>query len=308
MTALNTALGTYLRRAARMVTPAAVRNHVSRAPGWAIGLYEGPTPGDLAPRAGEAAPILTRDDVSDVEAVFVADPLALHRDGTWHLFFEVLNRGSGRGEIGVATSPDLRTWTYEKIVLAEPFHLSYPLTFEYDDSVFMVPEASTSGGVRLYRATRFPTEWAFEATVMTGPVVLDATVFEHDGLWWMFCDTSRRHTHDTLRLYHAAAPFGPWTEHPASPVIAGDARAARPAGRVVATGGRLLRFAQDCAVRYGMAVHAFEITELTPTTYAERPATEHVVGPGPQAWRRHAMHTVDAHAVDGRWLAFVDGS
>lgn len=296
-----------MKRLVRRVTPTAVRNHLLRAPTWSIGLYEGYGPDAFRPHKTIGNPVLTRDDVSDVDAAFVADPFALRVDGTWHLFFEVLNRASGRGEIGLAVSDDLEHWSYAKIVLAEPFHLSYPLTFTHDGAIYMVPEASASGGVRLYRATRFPHEWDLESVIMTGNVLLDATLFEHDGAWWMLVDTSRRHTHDTLRLYHASSPAGPWSEHPASPLVDGDPTAARPAGRVVSVGGRLVRYAQDCAVRYGHRVQAFEILELTPRSYQERPIGRAVIAPGQDHWRRRAMHHVDAHDVDGRLLAFVDG-
>lgn len=301
-------LAQFVRRTARVVAPAAVRNHLLRAPDWAIAVFEGDAPHRLRPHQGVTNPILTGRDVSDVDAAFVADPFALQRDGVWYLFFEVLNRTSGLGEIGLATSEDLRRWTYQRIVLAEPFHLSYPLVFEHDDAVYLVPEAAESGGVRLYRATSFPHEWTLEAVVMTASVALDATVFHHGGHWWMLCDTSRRRTHDTLCLYRAATPVGPWVAHPASPLITGDPAAARPAGRVVRTDGTLIRFAQDCAQRYGQRVRAYEITELTPTAYRERLLDPAVVGPGDRPWNAHAMHHVDAHRVDGRWLAFVDGS
>lgn len=307
MSGVTPTLASLLRRTARLVVPPAVRNHLLRAPRWSIAVFEGDDPTALRLRNDSSGPVITRDDVTDVDAAFVADPFAVCRDGTWHLFFEVLNRTSGRGEIGLATSDDLRHWTYHKIVLAEPFHLSYPYTFEHDGNVYMVPEAGASGGVRLYRATQFPYEWVLESVLLTGPVLLDATVFAHDDRWWLFTDTSHRHTHDTLRLYQAPSPLGPWSEHPASPVVTGDAAGARPAGRVVHTGDRLIRFAQDCSVRYGRQARAYEITHLTPTSYADRPVGV-VVGPGTASWNARAMHHVDAHQLDDRWIAFVDGS
>src|SRR5258706_829709 len=91
---------------------------------WSIGIYRGPTP--FALTNDGTNPVLTRDDVTDVTAAFVADPFLFHDGTLWHLFFEVLNHDSQLGEIGLATSPDSHTWTYRHIVLREPFHLSYP--------------------------------------------------------------------------------------------------------------------------------------------------------------------------------------
>ena len=93
---------------------------------WAIGIYSGPAPYDLRPTPGVINPVLTRDHISDVPAVLVADPFMLQTGGAWHMFFEVMNARTAKGEIGVAVSHDTARWTYRGIILAERFHLSYP--------------------------------------------------------------------------------------------------------------------------------------------------------------------------------------
>ncbi|MFO0810201.1 MAG: hypothetical protein U0746_16390 [Gemmataceae bacterium] len=271
---------------------------------WAIGIYRGPSPLELTPVSDN--PVLTRDDVSDVAASNIADPFAIWLDGTWHLFFEVWNWRSNKGEVGHATSPDGVRWAYDRIVLAEPFHLSYPQVFVHAGDVYMIPETFQAGAVRLYKARPFPNRWAFVAALIEGPYLVDASVFRHDSRWWMFVDASSDQGHDTLRLYGANELTGPWREHPASPVVAGDPHNARPGGRVVAVGGRPIRFAQNCSPDYGMDVRAFLIDELTSTAHRERPVGR-VVGPSGHGWNAAGMHHIDAHAVNGEWLAFVDG-
>ena len=46
--------------------------------------------------------------------------------------------------------------------LERDYHFSYPMVFEHDGDVFMVPESALNGTVELYRATRFPHEWTLE--------------------------------------------------------------------------------------------------------------------------------------------------
>jgi hypothetical protein len=279
---------------------------------WSIGIFEGTSPLELGPRAGSPGAVVTRDHVTDVPASFVADPFLFSADGAWHLFFEVLNRRLVRGEIGLATSPDLATWKYERIVLAEPFHLSYPFVFEWEGARYMIPETHQTRTIRLYRADPFPTQWTLVHTLLSGLSFSDTTLFRHDDRWWLFTETGTPKKHGTLRLYFADDLFGVWTEHPASPIVEGDVHAARPAGSVVRHGASLLRFAQVCAPRYGTAVNAYEITELTPRTYAERPARSGVIVGGsavPMAWNESRMHHVDAHEIEpGRWVAAVDGA
>ncbi|HSK45594.1 MAG TPA: hypothetical protein VLA83_17090, partial [Candidatus Binatia bacterium] len=100
----------------------------------------------------------------------------------------------------------------------------------------------------------------------------------------------------------------PWTEHPSSPIIAGNKSVARPGGRVLDYDGRLLRFTQDCYPTYGKQVRAFEITELTATTYKEHEVQESpILVPDGSSWNASGMHHIDAHRVGEKWLACVDG-
>jgi hypothetical protein len=113
----------------------------------------------------------------------------------------------GAGDIGVAwTEDDPREgkWTYQQVVLHEPFHLSYPFgthhfisisfllsfivnylfiyftfshrvflvglliaVFFHDGYYWMIPEAHQSNQIRLYRATFFPTQWEFVKPLLT---------------------------------------------------------------------------------------------------------------------------------------------
>lgn len=280
---------------------------IQRRRGWAVGMYTGSDPLELEPLVD--GPVLTKRDVSDVPADFVADPFLVVRDGSWFMFMEVLNRRRNSGEIGLAVSRDGRSWAYDRIVLSEPFHLSYPLVLACDADVFLVPESEAVDAVRLYRASRFPHEWEHVADLLTGHRFRDPTLFQFEGRWWMFVHTGERWQDGVLRLYHADSLTGPWHEHTASPVVTDDARIARPAGRVVERDGELFRFAQDCSRQYGKRVYAVRIATLTVREYVEEPRFGAVVLEGSDgAWNGDRMHHVDAHRLaDGRWLAAVDG-
>ena len=164
---------------------------------FSIGIYTGPSPLHLAPAEGIANPVITREHVTDVPAGIVADPFLMRVDGTWHMFFEVLNRRNRRGEIGHATSADLTSWTYQRIVLAEPFHLSYPHIVEWKGEHYMVPESYQTGTIRLYKADPFPDKWTLVHTLISGRPFSDSTLFRHDDRWWMFTETSPSLKHDT---------------------------------------------------------------------------------------------------------------
>ncbi|UCD73848.1 MAG: hypothetical protein JSV91_08610 [Phycisphaerales bacterium] len=277
---------------------------VGNSRAWSIGVYAGPSPLEVVPAEGITNPVLTAADVTDADAVFVADPFLVRAGDDWCMFFEVLKKDTGKGAIGLATSSDGLCWTYQQIVLEEPFHLSYPCVFEYAGDWYMVPESHEAGEVRLYRASEFPTRWEYEATLLDEPYV-DSTVFQHAGSWWMFTSLGA----EMLKLYWAEEPAGPWTEHPQSPLILADPHITRAGGRVLAVEGKLYRLAQDTVPTYGNQVRAFEITELTRTTYAEREAPNNpVIGQTGSGWNGLGMHQLDAlPRDDGGWIAAVDG-
>lgn len=281
---------------------------VRRKDDWAIGVYGGNDPDRLQPLPGMRNPVLTAAHVRDVPALFVADPFVVRTDDHWWLFFEVLHATLRRGQIGVAVSRNGWEWEYCRIVLDEPFHLSYPLVFEWNGAYYMTPETASQRQVRLYRAVDFPFRWEYVATLLEDDDYLDPTPFFYQGRWWLFAGTNIKRN-DMLRLYGATTPYGPWREHPCSPIVAGDARIARPAGRVVCHNGRLIRLAQDCSQHYGARVLAFEVVDLTAERYAERPwSSAALLEPERSGWNQRGMHTLDLHRLqEGTWLALVDG-
>jgi len=277
---------------------------------WSIGIYTATSPLCLFDSADSENPVLTHMAVSDVPARFVADPFMVRADGRWSMFFEVMNKANGRGQIGLATSDDGFSWEYRRIVLAEPFHLSYPYVFEWKGEHFMIPESYQAGSVRLYKAERFPDRWSFNCSLIEGGVFSDPSVVHYEGKWWMFVESNPQFTFvDTLRLFYSDELTGPWHEHPMSPIVEGNKRTARPAGRVQTIEGHLTRFAQDCYPVYGTQVRSFVVSELTTRTYRESECPESpILGPSGAGWNRSGMHHLDLHRIqDGRWIACVDG-
>lgn len=275
---------------------------------WSIGVYDLRDDGQSLSMTGKGAnPILTAADITDTPTRFVADPFIIGDKGLYYLFFEVL--GVDRGVIGLATSTDALHWRYERTVLQEPFHLSYPNVFKWEGGYYLVPESLADRSVRLYRATRFPDEWRFVKRIITDRPLVDSTVFAHQGLLWMFSSSP---DNENLYLFYADRPEGPWHEHPKNPVVKGNSRNARPAGNVLDTGTRLIRFSQDSQAygeKYGIAVLGFEIMMLTREHYQERPLEGNplIKGSG-TGWNAAGMHQISAWPTgQGQWIAAVDG-
>jgi hypothetical protein len=299
-------LGSPLRLVSNIVSQ---RSHprFSRRSQWSIGIYEGTTPFDLRDSADIANPVITASLVTDVKAEYVADPFMIEKDGTWYMYFEVFEGSRQKGEIGLATSLDCRQWSYQRIVLREPFHLSYPLVFKWREDYYLVPESAEANRIGLYRAIEFPGVWEYWGDLIEGSFA-DHALFRHEDMWWLLAGVEPI-LHNRLRLFYSEDLAGPWQEHPRSPIVGDDAKIARPGGRSLRFGGNVVRFAQDSAPTYGRALNAFLITKLTRTEYAERPFEGNpILKPGPLPWNMHGMHHLDAHELEpGHWVACVDG-
>jgi hypothetical protein len=266
-----------------------------------IGLLFGSSPWDLRENPERPGPILRAADVTDCTAAFVADPFAVEHDGRWHLFFEVMNRDSGKGDIAYAWSDDLMVWTYDRIVLAEPFHLSYPAIYRDGGEFWMIPETWESGEVRLYRATSFPYGWEL-VSVLLNSAGTDPTLRRTEHGWAMLLCGAEGVHNESLREFEAPTLAGPWREAAGSPLVQADSSMARPGGHCFAYEGVDYRLAQDCSTRYGESLNAFPLGST---------AAQHhqVLVPQGNTWRARGGHHADFHsAPEGEgWMAFVDG-
>lgn len=298
-------------RAVRMMGRSIVRRlyHLCyRAPHWRVGWRRlaGPDLIDLRahPRGGW-------HDLPDDGHRFYADPFPIAHQGRTVLFVEDYEHARGKGIISaVAFGPDGPLGTPVP-VLGEPYHLSYPFVFARDGAVWMIPESCANGTVDLYRATAFPGGWVKEATLLDGVTASDPTLVEHGGRWWMFAtvrDAAEAVGHgavlgsysDALHLWSAPDFRGPWTPHPQNPVVV-DIASARPAGRIVARGGLLVRPVQDCRHGYGEALALARVERLDPEGYRQTVETTLRAGP---AWAGNRLHTLNAAGG----FEFIDGS
>jgi hypothetical protein len=277
---------------------------------WSIGIYTGESPLSLSPPDPDINPVLTARQITDVRAAFVADPFMVQENSRWYMFFEIMNKDTGQGDIGLAVSADTITWRYERVVLDEPFHVSYPYVFKWNNEYYMIPESGAARSIRLYKAVEFPTKWEYVTNLLSDSTFVDPSIFEYNGkLWLLVTSNDDGNNNNNLRLFYADDLAGRWFEHPRSPVIVDNPDIARSGGRVVVLGDRIIRYAQDDYPTYGSQVRAFAITELNTSNYREEPiGAEPIVKAGTAGWSEHGMHTIDAHQLESlKWVACVDG-
>jgi len=202
---------------------------------------------------------------------FWADPFAVKFEDRFFVFFEDFIYSDNKAVISLMELRKDGSFEEPVTVLECDYHLSYPFVFEWNDSLYMIPETGSNNTVELYRCNSFPLEWEKQAVLLTANNPSDATLIEFDGKWWMFVNIEEPGVTvnwEELHLYFAESPLGPWTAHPQNPVRS-DVRNSRPAGHLFIQDGQLIRPAQDCSKRYGYATALNRIRKLTPHEFLE---------------------------------------
>jgi hypothetical protein len=208
-----------------------------------------------------------------------ADPCLVKKDGTNYLFFEEYDLESNKATIACTVIDRFGAHSRPETALERDYHLSYPSIFEWHDDMYMIPETSRNRTIELYRATEFPLRWQLVKVLMTDVNAADTTLYFHCGRYWMFTTIAAPDSepNETLFLFFADSPLGPWHAHPKNPIIS-DISRARPAGALFVSNGDLLRPSQDCSSDYGQAMWLNRITVLSEFEYDEVSTTR--INPG----------------------------
>lgn len=212
-----------------------------------------------------------RTEVKPPRGRFWADPFLCSHNGKKFCFVEDFVYKTGRGHITALEI--IGTKVVERgIAVQEPFHLSFPYLFRYQGELYMCPEASESGQIRIYRCTDFPLKWELQSVLMENVSAADTVLFEKGGRWWMLTSLDQAGTNDhcsELYLFSSDSPLSAsWVPHPQNPIRI-DANGGRNAGLVV-EGARLFRIAQRQGFdQYGQGLLVYEIKTISESVFHE---------------------------------------
>jgi hypothetical protein len=232
---------------------------------------------------------------------FFADPFPIVRQGKTWLFFEDFDHRRGQGQISAVAFDASGPVGDIMPVLREPWHLSFPYVFEYEGTLWMLPESSENGTVSLYRADDFPLRWVRELDLITDLPASDSVITRFGERLWLFTTvpSHRPSVSDALLLFSAKSLFGPWVPHVGNPVLI-DGVSARSAGPIILRDGVLWRAVQDCERRYGAALGLAKVLRIDDQGFEQR--VEKVIKPDHRwpGWRLHTLSRAGAlECIDG---------
>ena len=190
-----------------------------------------------------------------------ADPFLFKKDGKTYLFVEMFDNITELGVIGVSEYVN-GTFTEPKVVLEEKFHLSYPLVFEKDGRVYMMPETHEDKCIQLYEAVEFPVKWKKHSVLVNDVNAVDTV--EENSLLVASVICPQNDMSVDLSVYNKNGE-----EMPYSPVFS-HSFLKRGAGDCFTHNGARLRPSQCCENgNYGGKVIFNKITKCDADGYSE---------------------------------------
>jgi len=218
-------------------------------------------------------PIHTYTEIMPAKGCFWADPFYIEHDSRRYIFFESLNYKENIGRIEwIELNESHQVISSGQADLGISTHLSFPNVFEYEDAVYMIPEAAKTNCISLLKATDFPCKWEKVHELVSDVQAVDSAVIEHNGLWYLFTthgSVSNMTIDLELHIYTSdSLESDNWVIHPFAPFKI-DVRGSRLAGALFRRNGQLFRTAQDGTIRYGRRIALYLVEELTPTSYRE---------------------------------------
>lgn len=236
-------------------------------------------------------PTFSYKELPDDGRRYYADPFIHRHAGQTFLFCEEFPFETQRGVLSYVEVREGRILDQPRPFLDPGTHASYPMIFERDGAIWMIPETSQAKCIGLWRASEFPDKWTYVGPLVEGVAASDATLHEQGGKLWLLAtvEDDMGSSWDQLYAWSADRLEGPWTAHPANPLVI-DANCARPAGRPFLVGGRLIRPVQDCSRSYGGGLALCAIDRLDQTGFEQAVVAR--LGPPPD-FAASGVHTLN---------------
>ncbi len=230
---------------------------------------------------------------------YIADPFYIKEGDVYYLFVE--QKGEGNANIALLTSTDGENYRYKGIVLDEDFHLSYPQIFKHEEEFYMLPEASGSNQLLLYKAENFPYDWRISDTLIKNIVLKDPSIMLSEELNLIVA------VDNDLKQYMFTADSlkGNWTEAKNYKQRWGNET--RPGGRFFKVDNNWYLPLQNRSLGYGTGISLYKL-EIENDKLEFKLAEKMYLGPQQEIeWFNRGMHQLDIQKYGDEYYMVYDG-
>lgn len=202
---------------------------------------------------------------------FIADPFGAKINGKSYVFMEEYDYNKRKGKISYIKLSEMNKPLKLKTAIEKPYHMSYPYIFQYKNEVYCIPETYENNEATIYKIND-PSNWEKKYTIIEGVDVVDPSLIEYNGKWWLFFTKSGTNSCTNLYLWYSEELFGEWKPHKNNPVKT-DIGSSRPGGKIFIHEGTLYRPAQDCTQLYGANIVINKVLKISTTEFIEEPVS-----------------------------------
>ena len=199
---------------------------------------------------------------------FFADPFVVTKENRTVCFVEDYYHKTKLGCISAVEILDKKQYNILGPVIQEPYHMSFPYLFEYEQELYMVPETCDSKSIRLYKCIEFPMKWEYQHDLLSNVKTVDTMIFQHQERWWLL--TNLDIYGSQLMAYYSDSPLSQeWTSHQQNPLLL-DSSIGRNAGILDPNSDTPVRGRQQQGFNmYGASLSLARITDLSPSSFSE---------------------------------------
>jgi len=203
---------------------------------------------------------------------FFADPFVVTKDEKTICYVEDYDYKKKKACITAIEIIDNKNYQILGPIIKEPFHMSFPFLFEYQQELYMVPETTASNSIRLYKCVEFPLKWEYQKDIISISAA-DPMIFKHNGKWWLLCNAGAKentgHCSVLLAFYSETPLSDDWIAHKLNPLIF-DSNIARNGGFLDVDSGFPIRARQKQGFNsYGKGLTLAKINDLAPSSFNE---------------------------------------
>ena len=105
-----------------------------------------------------------------------ADPVMIEHAGKTCLFMESYDMRTRLGSIACSVFGEDGQLSAPQLIIAEPYHMSFPMVFHWNGGLYMIPETSGNRSLNLYRCQGDITCWSLEVSFPVAEELVDTAV------------------------------------------------------------------------------------------------------------------------------------
>lgn len=222
--------------------------------------------------------------------VFIADPFVFkNQDGNVHILYEDYSYSS-YGTISMKIlNPNFET-IITKSLLNIGSHLSYPNVFSKNGKTYVMPESSKANNLYCFEYDFSENSLVNQKTIIANEPLLDSTILEHNGKYWLFATKRGPESNNKLYIYHSNRWDGDYIPHKLNP-IKDNLSGSRPAGNFIKINNNIYRPAQNSSEYYGKSISLYKLISLNEIEYVEEHFLD--IRPPQNTKFKFAMHTIN---------------